>query len=227
MTQTMAGILPVPQDAMQVRVIGHQWWWEVEYPDLGIRTANELHFPVGQNVRVDLRAADVIHSFWVSELGPKMDLLPEHDNAVWYRVERPGEFRGFCAEFCGMQHANMGFIVVAEEQSAFDAWVQAQRQPAPAPVDPVAQQGAQAFGQAGCAGCHAVVGTPAQGRIGPDLTHVGSRRFIAANTLRNTPENMTRWLTNPQEPKPGNLMPALPLNPDQVAQLTAYLESLR
>jgi cytochrome c oxidase subunit 2 len=121
----------------------------------------------------------------------------------------------------------MGFIVAAEEQSAFDAWVQGQRQPAPPPTDPAAQQGAQAFGASGCGGCHGVAGTPAQGRAGPDLSHVGSRRYIAANTLLNTPENMARWLTNPQDPKPGNLMPTLPLDPDRVAQLTAYLESLR
>lgn len=227
MFQAMATLLPIPQDAMPVKVIGHQWWWEVEYPEHGIATANELHFPVGRPVRVDLQAADVIHSFWVSELGPKMDLLPEQVNSTWYKVERPGVYRGFCAEFCGVQHANMGFIVVAEEQGAFDAWVQAQRQPATAPADPLAQQGAQAFTTSGCAGCHAIAGTPAQARIGPNLSHVGSRRYIGANALANTPENMAAWITNPQEAKPGNLMPALPLDPERVRQLTAYLVGLK
>lgn len=224
--QTMALLLPAPADALVVRVTGHQWWWQVEYPDLGIVTANEYHVPVGTNVRVDLVSGDVIHSYWAAELGPKMDVLPEHQNTTWFNAEKPDAYRGFCAEFCGVQHANMGFFIVAEEQADFDAWVQAQQQPAAQAADAAAQQGAEAFNASGCGGCHTVAGTAAQGTAGPNLTHVGGRRMIAANVLDNTPENMARWLANPQAVKPGNKMPVLPLGPDRVSQIAAYLESL-
>ncbi len=223
--QTMAAYLQPPPDTLRVEVIAHQWWWEIRYPDLHIVTANEIHAPVGKPVSVKLTSADVIHSFWAPELGGKLDVIPGHENETWFQAEMEGTFRGFCAEYCGMQHANMGFLVVAEPQTSFEAWAQRMQSPAVA-TGAAAQQGLQAFTAAGCSACHTIAGTPAQGKIGPDLTHVGSRRMLAANVLENTPENMVRWLTRTQEVKPGNFMRVPPLSDEQARQIAAYLASL-
>ncbi|HEV2122409.1 MAG TPA: cytochrome c oxidase subunit II [Chloroflexota bacterium] len=233
-TQAVLAQPPPSQNALNVRVIGHQWWWEFEYTDLGVSTANELHVPVGVPVVLQLESADVIHSFWVPMLGGKKDNIPGRQNNWWIQADNPGVYSAQCAEFCGVQHALMRFLVVAESGNEFDAWVRGQRSiPLLAPGGTGAQgaslvtQGAQLFASGACITCHTVRGTPAQGKVGPDLTHFGSRKSIAANTLPNTPENLAIWLKNPQAVKPGNLMPNLNLTDEQIAALVAYLESLK
>jgi cytochrome c oxidase subunit II len=235
-TQTVLATPPPAQNAINVRVIGHQWWWEFEYPELGFVTANEMHIPVGVPVIITLEAADVIHSFWVPILAGKQDNIPGRTNRLWLQADRPGTYSGQCAEFCGVQHALMRFLVVAETPSEFEAWARRQRaipalgappQPAPGVSPSLVAQGAQLFTSGACLTCHTVRGTPAAGKMGPDLTHFGSRKTIAANTLPNTPENLALWLRNPQAVKPGNLMPNLNLSDQDVAALVAYLQSLR
>ncbi len=218
---------PAPADALQVRVIGHQWWWEFEYPDLGVRTANELYLPVGRPINVREESADVIHSFWVPALGGKRDVVPGKVNALWFTPNSTGTFPGQCAEFCGESHANMRLRAVVVTSEEFDAWVQRQRQPAATPADPQALAGAQLFQQRGCAGCHTITGTAAQGRVGPDLTHVGSRTTIAAGLLENTPQNLSAWLRDPPGVKPGARMPNLNLSEEELGALVAYLQSLK
>lgn len=225
--QTMASYLQPPPDTLRLHVIAHQWWWEIRYPDLGVVTANEIHVPTGKAVTVDLTSADVIHSFWAPELGGKMDVIPGHDNQTWFQTERDGVFRGFCAEFCGAQHANMGFLVVSEPAEEFEAWVKNEQAEARTPASDLARAGEQAFIASGCGACHTIAGTRAQGKVGPNLTHVGGRRMIAANVLENTPENMARWIADPQGLKPGNFMRTPPLSDETVQQLTAYLEGLK
>jgi cytochrome c oxidase subunit 2 len=330
---------PIP-GALKVRVVGHQWWWEFDYPDLGFVTANELHVPVGKTVEFQLQSADVIHSFWVPRLGGKRDVIPPHTNRLWFTAEEPGTHPGQCAEFCGAAHALMGFRVIAEEPEDFEAWVANQRRPAVGAPPPRAggqgagpqgapddttlagqqgapgdttlarqqaapgdttlagQQGAPAdttlsaaardervaeaaqsekddaeapdvgpedaavagptrgdadqkrpatttqdsvartfasigdpargaqLAQGICAACHAIRGTNARGRIGPDLTHVASRQRIAAELLPNDPDAMARWLRNPPALKPEAKMPDLNLKEDQIADLVAYLQTL-
>lgn len=214
-----------PADALTVEVIGRQWWWEFRYPDLGVTTANELHLPVGRPVNLSLKSADVIHSFWVPKLGGKRDLIPGRENFLAFTVETPGEYRGQCGEFCGISHANMRLLVVAEHAEQFEAW--AERLVAP-PAEPTgeAAQGYQAFLAGGCVGCHAIQGV-SQSVVGPDLTHFGSRKTLASGMLPNTPEHLARWIANPQAVKPGALMPKLPLTREQLSALVAYLRSLK
>ncbi len=215
-----------PEPGLTVEVEGYRWWWAVRYPEQGIVTANELHIPVGVPVRVRLRSADVIHSFWVPALHGKMDLLPDHDTALTLQAGRPGLFRGQCAEFCGLQHAHMAFEVVALPHAEFDAWVRARLAPTPAPRTEAQRRGKDVFGEAGCAGCHAIAGTPAAGDIGPDLTHIGSRLTLGAGTLPNTRGSLMGWIANPQAIKPGNLMPPTYLSPVDLHALVDYLEML-
>lgn len=213
---------------LQVKVIGHQWWWEFQYPDLGIVTANELHIPINQPVFLTLESADVIHSFWVPKLAGKTDVIPTRSNTMWLNAREEGNFYGQCAELCGEAHAHMRFRVIAESRSAFDAWVRLQRQLARPPTDPLAQEGAQIFTSSGiCYTCHTVAGTQAQGKVGPDLTHIASRTTIAAGIMENNEENLRRWLRNPQAVKPGNFMRIPPLTEDQITKLIAYLRSLQ
>jgi cytochrome c oxidase subunit 2 len=220
--------LPTPHDPdLRVVATGHQFWWEFRYPDLGVVTANELHIPLGTDVRVDLGSADVIHRFWVPQLNGKQDLIPGKTNSVALYTDQAGTYLGQCAEFCGLQHAWMLLRVIAEPKADFDAWVAAQRQPPAAPATALAQQGAQVFQSQTCINCHAIQGTGATADIGPDLTHVGSRSTLAAGALTNTPENLTRWLTNPQAIKPGAKMPAFGLSQADFAALAAYLEGLK
>lgn len=229
-TTTVA--LRPPEPGLTIRVVGHRWWWEVHYPDLGIDTANELHIPVGVPVRIELEARDVIHSFWAPNLAGKMDLVPGGVNVFWLQADRPGTFRGQCAEYCGIQHALMGFYVVALPPDEFDAWARRMLSPPTlaeaAPDPPLAERGRELFFSpaAGCYACHAIKATPAVGDVGPDLTHMGSRLSIGAATLPNTSENLAKWILNPQAFKPGNLMPATPLAADDLDALVAYLESL-
>ena len=225
--QSMAVVLETPPDSMRIEVVGHQFWWEARYPDDNFVTANEIHVPVGRSVRVDLSSVDVIHSFWVPELGGKVDMVPGHRNQTTFRAVKIGTYRGQCAEFCGLDHAYMGFLTMADSPREYEAWVRNQQQPAARPTTPEAMQGEAAFLTAGCAGCHAIVGTNARGVLGPNLTHIGSRQTIGANLLANNPENMARWLADPQALKPGNLMPNLRLDSTTIGQLVAYLESLK
>ncbi len=211
-----------PADRIEIAVIGHQWWWEFEYPDLGIVTANELHLPVGRTANLALASADVIHSFWVPRLGGKRDLNPGSENKLWFTPDSVGVFIGQCAELCGTSHANMRLKVFVETADSFDAWVEQQRRPAV--QDSV---GLQAFLSSGCAACHAIAGTPAQAKIGPDLTKFGSRSTIASGLLANEPDQLAAWLRDPESIKPGVRMPNLNLSEERIASLVAYLRSLR
>jgi cytochrome c oxidase subunit II len=215
------------QPTVTVELIGHQWWWEVRYPELGVETANEIHIPVGQQVQFKLHSADVIHSFWVPELGGKTDLIPGKENAMWLQADRVGTFRGQCAEYCGLQHAHMALWVVAEPADQFGSWVAAQQQPAPYPTDATIRAGQQVFLGSACVYCHTVAGTNATGRIGPNLTHMGSRMTLAAGTVPNTRANLAGWVLDPQHIKPGNEMPPTALSGPDVQLLLAYLETLK
>lgn len=212
---------------LTIAVIGHQWWWEVHYPSQAMITANEIHIPVGQPVRIQLTSADVIHSFWVPELHGKLDMIPGRTNTFWLEADQPGDYWGICAEFCGTQHAKMLFLVVAVPTQEFEGWLAAQQQPPPAPTTAQARQGQQIFLETACAQCHAVAGTPANGRLGPDLTHLASRRTLAAGTLENNIGNLGGWLVDPQHSKAGNLMPASVLNGEELQALLAYLQTLK
>ncbi|HEX7023073.1 MAG TPA: cytochrome c oxidase subunit II [Trueperaceae bacterium] len=220
--------VPKGGDTLHVTVVGHQWWWEFNYPDEGIVTANELHVPVGTKIVLDLQSADVIHSFWVPRLAGKRDLIPNQDNQLWLEASEPGVYWGHCAELCLGPHAYMRFRVIAQEPAQYQAWVEAfhnadTRQVA---AEPQVQEGQQLFRQVGCAGCHSIRGY-AQGKIGPDLTNLGMRRTIGAGVLENTPKNLAAWIADPQAIKPGNYMPDLGLGDDQIQSLVAYLESLK
>jgi cytochrome c oxidase subunit II len=216
---------------LTVKVRGLQWWWGVEYfgsvPEQRFETANEIHIPVGRNVRLQLEGVDVIHSFWVPSLAGKQDLIPGRPNELFIRADRAGVYRGQCAEFCGLQHAHMGVFVIAEEQAAFDEWARSQRQDAA--VASAAEQisGQQAFMAKQCAACHAIRGTSANGTTGPDLTHVGGRKYIAAGLLETTRGSLAAWIADPQTLKPGNNMPMVPLSPDELRAISAYLASLK
>jgi cytochrome c oxidase subunit 2 len=219
-----------PAEGLRIEVTGYQWWWDVRYPGEGIATANELHIPAGEPVVVELLAADVIHSFWVPNLHGKIDLLPDLPTRIVLQADQPGEWRGQCAEFCGRQHAWMAFKVVALPRPEFDAWVLARRQARAAPKtadSPLLRRGEELFFRESCHACHAVGGTRATALLGPDLTHLGSRLTLGAGRVANTDEHLARWILDPQELKPGNLMPATPLPPDDLAALGAWLRSLR
>jgi len=207
---------------LTVSVIGHDWWWEVRYPN-GAVSANEIHIPAGVKVRLALATDDVIHSFWVPRLGPKTDMIPGQENTLWLEASEPGIYRGQCAEFCGLQHANMIIRVVADAPADFDRWMAAQAHPA-APSD---DAGRGVFETQTCAGCHRIRGTAAQGTAGPDLTHFGGRATLGAGVLPLSPENLRRWIVDPQAIKPGAPMPPTTLAADQLNALVAYLEGLR
>ncbi len=224
--QTMAKIdAAPPEDALRVRVVGHQWWWEVHYPEYNVVTANEIHLPVNRPVVVELESADVIHSFWVPRLMGKRDLIPGTTNRIWFTPLEAGSFSGQCAEYCGVAHAQMRVVVFVDSGEAFQQWIAKAQQPAPAVAGPAAQ-GAELFIQRGCAACHTIAGTAAQGVIEPNLTHVGGRSTLAAGIIGNTPENLARWLRDPQAVKPGNKMPTLPLSEEDITALVAYLQAL-
>lgn len=211
---------------LKVEVIGHQFWWEVRYPGTDVVTANEVHIPVGRDVEITLRSDDVIHSFWVPSLAGKTDMIPGRTNHQVLRADSAGTFRGQCAEFCGVEHAKMAFVVVAQPPDQFAAWMRDQGQPAAEPSGQAAA-GRDLFMNQPCAGCHTVRGTPATGSVGPDLTHLASRPELGALTFANTPQNLSRWITNAQAMKPGSLMPPIQLTPQQTAQIVAYLEQLK
>jgi cytochrome c oxidase subunit 2 len=220
-----------PANALKVRITAHQWWWQVEYPDLALTTANEIHLPAGRHIWLLLESADVIHSFWVPQLGGKRDVIPGHTNTLHFVPEVPGTYLGQCAEFCGLSHANMRFRVFVETPDAFRDWAAHQRSPAISPGRPLdisspVAAGARLFASSPCVACHTVRGVSTQ-RVGPDLTHFGSRTTLAAGILSNTSENLTTWLRDPPAVKPGTMMPALGLSSAQISELVAYLESLK
>jgi cytochrome c oxidase subunit 2 len=215
---------------LKIRVTGHQWWWEVVYddpkPERQVATANEIHVPVGEPVELELLASDVIHSFWVPALAGKKDLIPGRQNSQTLLVEKPGIYRGQCAEFCGLQHAFMGLTVIAHERPAFDAWQDAQLRAAAPPTDALRQQGERVFQTKGCFLCHAVRGTAAGAKVAPDLTHLASRRTLAAGALAMTRGSLAAWIADPQAIKPGAKMPRVDLSPDELEAVVAYVEGL-
>lgn len=219
-----------PSNAIAVTAIGHQFWWEYRYPDLDVVTANELHVPVSDPLHptptfITLLSADTDHSFWVPRLGGKTDLIPNHPNTMWIDPQANGIYLGQCAQYCGTQHAKMLLRVYVQSQDEFDRWIQQQRQPAF--VNDAVSQGQRIFETTACINCHTVSGTVANGRFGPDLTHLMSRDTIAAGAAPNTPENLRQWIRDPNTIKPGSLMPAMELDGQQLDALTAYLETLR
>jgi cytochrome c oxidase subunit II len=223
--------IPHERPHLLVRVTGYQWWWKVEYPDSvpqgWITDANEIHVPVGKPVLVELASNDVIHSLWIPNLGGKKDLIPKYRDTLWFQAERPGVYRSQCAEFCGHQHAKMALEVVVHESDDFERWRQQSRRWAPSPVDTLARRGQEVFMAGRCVLCHAIAGTPAGSRVGPDLTHIASRRTLAAGTLANTRGNLAAWITDPQQVKPGANMPPNALAPADLDALLAYLQSLK
>ncbi|HZS54708.1 MAG TPA: cytochrome c oxidase subunit II [Bryobacteraceae bacterium] len=219
------------KNPLTIQVTGNQWWWQLEYmnsdPTKILVTANEMHIPVGRPVQIRGISNDVIHSFWVPNLNGKRDLIPSHVTTQWMEADHPGVFRGQCAEFCGLQHAHMAIWVIAEPEDKFDAWMRAQLQPAAGPSTPELQRGRQVFMNNACVYCHEIQGTTAAGQNGPDLTHFGSRRGIAANTVPNTAGNLAGWILDPQSLKPGNHMATIALNSTDLQPLVEYLESLK
>ena len=205
---------------MTIDVVGRQWFWDVHYRDRTIRTANEIHIPVGVPVEVRVTSDDVIHSLWVPRLNRKIDLIPGETNSVVFDADKPGVYRGQCAEFCGVEHGQMALLVIAETQTQFDRWLTNEAKPAPA------SGGLNAFVGSGCSGCHAISGAPEQSRFGPDLSHFGDRETIGAGSLTNTPEHLADWIRDPQRIKPGNKMPNLGLPEPEIQPLVRYLESL-
>jgi cytochrome c oxidase subunit 2 len=217
----------LPADALQITVIGHQWWWEIRYPSLGIVAANEMHVPVGDAVHprpalLQLDSADVAHSFWVAQLAGKTDLIPNHPNSMWIEPVVEGTFLGNCAEFCGLQHANMLLRVVVEPPVDFEKWVRDQQ-----PNAGLGRPGEAAFMSLSCINCHRVSGTPAAGTFGPDLSHLMGRQTLGAGVIPNTPDNLRRWIRDPQTMKPGNLMPNMQLSEHELGQVFVYLSSLK
>jgi cytochrome c oxidase subunit II len=217
---------PAKSNAMTVDVIGHDWWWEVRYPQEHVVTANEIHIPTGRPILLHLSTADVIHSFWVPQLSEKTDMIPGKTNRMLIQADHSGIYRGQCAEFCGLEHARMSFLVIAEAPSQFQSWVNTESQ-LPSPATGLAAKGRRVFMTSTCVSCHTIQGTRASGTKGPDLTHIGSRRTIAANTLSNTPGNLAAWIEDPQGIKPGALMPPAVVEPRQLQALITYLEGLK
>ncbi|MER8969760.1 cytochrome c oxidase subunit II [Mesorhizobium sp. M0808] len=217
--------------ALTIRVTGHQWWWEVRYendqPNRILTTANEIHIPAGEPVRLVVTSTDVIHSFWVPNLSGKLDLIPGHENVLDLKADKPGVYRGQCAEFCGAQHANMSTFIIAEPRPVFDAWLNDQLRPAAAPVSAEAKTGHDLFLKRPCVMCHKIGGTIAGGTVAPDLTHIASRRTLAAGTLAMSRGNLAAWIADPQGIKPGAHMPVVGLNGDELNAIVAYLEGLK
>ncbi|HEX3743597.1 MAG TPA: cytochrome c oxidase subunit II [Bryobacteraceae bacterium] len=208
-------------------VIGHQWWWEVRYPASGVVTANEIHLPLDSDTLIAVESADVIHDFWVPRLGRKIDAIPGRSNNVWIRATAAGEFDGACAEYCGAQHAWMRFRVVAQPPAEYRTWLDGQSAVAAEPQTAEAKLGQTRFGQLTCVNCHDVRGFHSQKQFAPDLTHVASRKMLAAERLQNTPANLRDWLRQPNVLKPGCLMPNLKLSDDDLNSVAAYLETLQ
>jgi cytochrome c oxidase subunit 2 len=217
--------------AVTIDLIGHQFWWEIHFEDANpsrrVTTANEFHIPIGRPIVLKVTSRDVIHSFWAPNLHGKRDLIPGHTTAIWIQADRPAVYRAQCAEFCGKQHAHMALAIVAEPEAQFEEWLEAERRPAREPSDEDALRGRDVFMRRQCVLCHSIRGTAAQALVGPDLTHLASRGTIAAATLPNTESHLRGWIVNPQQIKPGNLMPPNPLSGDELQSMIKYLESLK
>src|ERR1041384_2197952 len=219
------------KNGLAIEVTGHQWWWEIRYSDVDasniFTTANEIHIPVGVPVTFTLRGGDVIHSFWVPNLAGKKDLIPGKVNTIWLQADKPGVYRGQCAEYCGLQHAQMALWVIAEPQEQFNAWRQIQTQTSVPPTSDSQKRGQQVFLTSTCVMCHAINGTPAGSNIGPNLTHIASRNTLAAATMANTRDHLEQWIVDSQKIKPGNKMPQNNLSNENLNALLDYLQSLK
>ena len=219
-----------PPGSLNVTVVGHQWWWEIRYPDLGVVTANELHVPVSEKASprvtvLKLQSADVAHSYWVPQLGGKVDVIPNRDNYMWFDPRETGLYLGNCAEYCGTQHARMLIRVVVQSKDEFDKWV-AEQQKAPL-ADAAPNADNRAFFSMSCVNCHTIKGTSAAGKFGPDLTHLMSRETLGSGAAKNTPELLRAWLVDPQKLKEGCYTPDMKLSPQELDQLVSYLSSLK
>jgi cytochrome c oxidase subunit 2 len=216
---------------LAVKIVGHQWWWDVTYmtkdASKTVRTANELHLPVGVEAEIRLESSDVIHSFWVPNLAGKQDLIPGRTTDIQLLPEKTGLYRAQCAEFCGTQHANMALVVTVESKADFERWMAAQLKPALAPLTPLQLAGYRYVTTRECSACHNITGTPAGGQVGPDLTHFASRRTIGAGTLPMNEGNLYGWVADPQSQKPGNHMPTIGLQPNELHSVVAYLGRLK
>lgn len=218
-----------PPNTLKLRLVGHQWWWEVQYPDYGFVTANEIHVPANVDGKtatyLELTSVDVIHSFWIPQLAGKTDLFPNRVNYMWIDPKEPGVYVGNCAEYCGTQHANMLLRVIADTPEDFKAWTVQQQQPAN--NDPQQNQAKDAFGSFACVNCHMIRGTGAAGKFGPDLTHLMSRQTLGAGVLVNDAKNLRDWINDPQVAKPGCFMPSMKLTDQELGQVVSYLQSLK
>lgn len=222
---------PSDTPSLTIEVVGHQWWWEIRYLDRDSTeiavTANEFHIPVGEPVRLVVRSADVIHSFWVPRLHGKIDLVPGRSNVFWLQADRPGRYRGQCAEYCGLQHAHMGLYVTADPPREFAAWLERESGPAADPVEALAERGRTEFANSACAQCHTIRGVSARDLGGPDLTHLAGRRTIAAGMYPNDRAHLSAWIVDAPSLKPGTAMPEMALEPAKMRAIVAYLETLR
>lgn len=216
---------------LSIKVTGHQWWWEVEYqdqiPSNNVTTANEIHIPVGRPIKLELQTTDVIHSFWLPNLHGKKDLVPNYPTTFFFQADKPGTYTGQCAEYCGYQHAKMRFTVVAESNEDFESWIRAGQQSSVQPTTDLQKRGQQIFLTSICTQCHTIQGTIANGRVGPNLTHIASRPYLAAGSLTNTREHLENWVTDPQKIKPGIRMPMNNYSPEDLHALIEYLQSLK
>lgn len=226
---TMNAVSPaVPKNRQpDVVITGHQWWWEVDYPAAHVVAANEVHLPVGRQLLMEMRSADVIHDWWVPQLGNKMDLVPGRSNYLWLNIHEPGTYLGACSEFCGAQHAWMRINVIAQTDSDFNKWLAENAKAAVKPTDQLAMKGAELFQSKSCASCHRIQGTPAAAEVGPDLTHLASREELLTGLMKNNEENLFKWVNHPQSIKPGAHMPDFNFNKDSVNAIVHYLEELK
>ena len=221
-----ANLVAPAEDHVVIEIEGYQWWWAVRYPDYGIVDANQIRIPVDTPVQLVLTSADVIHSFWAPGLAGKMDLVPGNTNHLWIEANETGVYTAVCAEYCGTQHANMRMLIIAEPRESFEEWMSERQEPSGPPVDELARQGREVFMNSPCIGCHTIRGTEAQGVSGPDLTHLASRLTLGAGTVANNRGNLGGWVSNSQGLKPGNLMPPMNLESEDLLALLAYLETL-
>lgn len=225
--RTMGTSDPAPPPNPDLVIIGHQWWWEARYTKSGVVVANEIHIPIGKPIALKLDSADVLHEFWVPQLARKITTVPGHPNHIWLQADKAGTYLGVCSEFCGTQHAWMHFLIIAEPQERLEMWERAQVAPAASPVSESAKKGLALFEQMSCVNCHAIRGTIASAHVGPDLTHFASRTQLGAGIVANTPDNLRRWLTDPQMVKPGAKMPDFKFTHEQVTELVDYIETLK